>query len=139
MKKEQEYLKGRENWLIRMYFYLNSGLTIINNFRNLIMGIFALYFLLKLTNPIWLVVMLLASLPVLVVVGYYNVHRMAKINEWLSMKFSTHYGIKQFTYVEEQVQLLKDIKNKLNGNTKSGGARHTKRVLPKRPKKDNKR
>lgn len=111
--KETKYLQGKENAIIRAYFYLNSGLSIANNFRNLILGVFALYYTLKLTNPLWLLGMFLLSLPILAIVGYYNVHRMAKINEWLSMKFSTHYGIKQFTYIENQMKLLKEIRDLL--------------------------
>jgi len=111
---KQNYLKGKENFFIRMYFYLNSGLTIVNNFRNLILGIFALYYTLKLTNPLWLVGMFILSVPVLIVIGNYNVHRMAKVNEWLSMKFSTHFGIKQFEYIEKTPKLLTQIRDSLS-------------------------
>lgn len=107
--KQQNYLKGKENAAIRTYFYINSGLTIMNNFRNLGLGIFALYFALKLTNPLYLILMVIVALPILAVIGYYNVHTMAKVIEWLSVKFSTHYGIKQYTFIEKQTQYLKKI------------------------------
>lgn len=117
MKKEK-YLKGKENWFIRMNFYVNSGLGIVNNYRNLIFAIFGVYITLKLTSPLWLIGMFILALPVLMVLGYYNIHRMSKINEWLSIKFATHYAIKQFNLNEEQVKLLKDIKNLLTKKRK---------------------
>lgn len=98
--------------LIKLYFYLNSGVTILNNFRNLFLGIFALYFALKLTSPILLVLMFIVSIPLLIVAGYYNVHRVAKVSEQLSIKFGTHYGLKQFELMEEQVALLKELVGK---------------------------
>lgn len=92
-----------------MYFYINSGLTIMNNFRNLGLGIFALYFALKLSNPLWLVGMVLIALPILALTGFYNVHVMAKVIEWLSIKFSTHYQKENFDNVGKTVELLKKI------------------------------
>jgi len=112
--RQHKYLQGKENWFIRMYFYLNSGVGILNNFRNLFLGIFALYFTLKLTNPVWLVVMLIVCVPILILMGHYNVHKVNKISEWLSTKFSTHYGIKTFELTQKQVKLLEEISNKLN-------------------------
>lgn len=109
----KEYLHGKENFAIRIFFYLDNGVGILNQFRNLFLGIFALYFTLKLDNPLWLVLMFVIAIPILVIVGYYNVHRMAKVREWLSTKFSTHYGIKQFELIEEQTALLKEIKEKI--------------------------
>ena len=106
---KQNYLKGRQNAAIRTYFYINSGLTIMNNFRNLGLGIFALYFALKLTNPLLLIAMFVMALPILAIVGYYNVHVMAKVIEWLSIKFSTHYQKENFDNVGKQVLLLKKI------------------------------
>lgn len=106
-----EYLAGRQNWLIRMYFYLTNGVGILNEFRNLFLGIFALYFTLKLENPLWLAGMLLVSTPVLIFAGYYNVHKISKVKEWLSMKFGTHYSIKQYELMEKQVELLEEIKD----------------------------
>ena len=102
-----------KNNIIRLYFYLNNGVNILNNFRNLFLGIFALYFALKLTSPILLVIMFIVAVPVLVVCGYYNVHYIAKTSEQLSVKFGTFYGIKTYELAEQQVKLLKEIKKLL--------------------------
>lgn len=101
------------NRAIKLYFYIYSGVSILNDFRNLFLGIFAAYFALKLNNPILLVLMFFFSLPVLVVVGYINVHKISKVKEWLSVKFGTHYGIQQFDYVKKTAELLEEINKKL--------------------------
>lgn len=103
----------KENLFIQVYFYVNSGVLIVNDFRNIGLGIFALYFALKLANPLYLVLMSLVSLPILAVMGYYNVHKISKVRERLSVKHGTHYGIKQFELTQEQVKLLKEINKKL--------------------------
>lgn len=103
----------KENWFIRMYFYVMQGLLIVNNFRNLVLGIFGLYVILKFTNPLWLILMFIVSLPILIIIGWYNVHRMAKPIEKISMEKSTHYAIKQYNYQERQTELLQEISDKL--------------------------
>lgn len=113
MSEDDNYLKGTQNRLIRYYFYLENGLRILNEFRNLGLGIFALYFALKLTNPVWMVVMFFPSVIILTVVGYYSVHRVAKVKEWVSMKFSTHYAIRNYDYTKESQELLKEIRDLL--------------------------
>lgn len=105
----------KEN-LIRIYFYVTSGQSVIDKFRYLIMGIFTLYIMLKLNNPWYLVVMFCVSVPVLFVLGYCNVHHISKLSELLSVKYGTHYGIRQFEMVEEQVKLLKEIRDAVKGN-----------------------
>ncbi len=102
-----------KNNLIRIYFYLNNGVNILNNFRNLFLGIFALYFALKLTSPVLLVIMFIVAVPILVVCGYYNVHHIAKTSEQLSVKFGTFYGIKTYELAEQQVKLLRKIEKLL--------------------------
>ncbi len=112
-KDDKKYLKGNENTAIRWYFYLNSGLNVLNQFRNLFLGIFALYVAFKLQNPVWLFVMLIPCLPLLAMLGWYQTHRMAKINEWLGMRFSTHYAIKAFNFQQSQMDLLTEIRDLL--------------------------
>lgn len=99
--------------LVKAYFYLNQGVNVLNQFRNLFLGIFGVYITLKLTSPILIVIMLLVSIPVLIAVGYYNIHKVAKVSEQLSVKYGTHYNIKQFEMIEEQVRLLKEILSKM--------------------------
>lgn len=110
LSDEKGYLKGTQNKLIRYYFYLMKGLDILNQFRNLFLGILALYIALKLDSLGIGIAMFLGSCIVLAILGYYNVHRLSKINEWLNIRFSSHFGIRQFNYQQENNELLKDIK-----------------------------
>lgn len=108
-----QYLEGMENRLIRLYFYLNRGLDVLNQFRNLFLGIIALYIALHLDNWLLLAAMFVPSVLVLMLLGYYNVHKMSKLIEWLNLRFSTHYGIKQFNYQQGIYDTLKEIKDKI--------------------------
>jgi len=101
--------------IIKSYFYLNQGVSVLNQFRNLFLAVFGVYITLKLTNPIIMVVMFLVSIPILIAVGYYNIHKVAKVSEQLSVKHGTHYNIKQFEMLEEQLAILKEIRDRLRG------------------------
>ncbi len=107
------YFPGIENRAIRYYYYLNAGLGIVNNFRNVFLGIIGLYFVLKLDNWMLLVAMFIPTLIILSIVGYFVIHRVNKVQEWLGLRFATHYGIKQFNYTEGSYELLKEINQKL--------------------------
>lgn len=113
IEDEKKYLEGFVNRLIRYYFYLMRGLDVLNSFRNLFLGIFALYIALKLDNVAYGIIMFAVSCIVLTVCGYYNVHKLSKINEWLGLRFSSHFGIKSFNYAQENNELLKEIRDLL--------------------------
>jgi len=112
-EEDKQFLQGAHNGGIRYYYYLENGLAILNEFRNLFLGILAIYIALKLTNPLLMVAMFIPCLLILTIVGWYNVHKLTKVKEWLGMRFSTYYGIKNFNYQENQVLLLKEIKELL--------------------------
>lgn len=106
-------MPGAENRLIRYYFYVNKGLDILNQFRNLFLGIIAIYFALKLTSYWLLIAMFIPSIIGLAIVGYYSVHKMSKIMEWLNLRFSTHYGIRTYDYTKGAYEQLQEINRKL--------------------------
>lgn len=110
---DQRYLPGMENRAIRYYYYLNSGLNVLNQFRNLFLGIIAIYLALKLDNYWLLIGMFVPSVVLLTVAGWYNVHRLSKVTEWLGIRFSTHFGKKQFDNIQRQTELLEEIKELL--------------------------
>jgi len=118
-EEDKKYLQGKENRAIRWYFYLENGLNILNDFRNLFLGILAIYIALHLTNPLYMVLMFLPCLILLSIIGWYSVHRLNKMKEWLSMRFSTHYGLKNYNFQEQQVKLLLEIKQLLEKNANS--------------------
>lgn len=131
MDNEENYTKGVKNILIAIYFYLSNGLAILNEFRNLFLGIFAVYITLKLTDPMLMVYMTVVSIVILTITGYFVVHHVAKIKEWLTVKFGTHYGVKNFDYVKRQVELLEEINKKLNEklDTKKTVRKRKRRVV----------
>lgn len=110
---DAKYLTGTENWFIRAYFYCSNGLGILNEFRNLFLGIFAIYIALKWDNIMLAVGLFLISMVILTFMGYYTVHKVSKVREWLGMRFSTHFGIKSYNYTEDSNKLLKEIKDLL--------------------------
>lgn len=119
-KKEQEqidqYWNGKTNHLIRYYFYVQRGLALFNEFRYLFMVIFGIYVALKMDNPVWLAIMFVVSMPVLIFAGWLSVHRISKVIDWLSVKFSTHWQMYSYSLQEEQNRLIKKIITMLGGN-----------------------
>ncbi len=115
-EQDQLYMRGWHNWVQRMYFYLNSGLNILNQFRNLGFLLFGLFVALKLDGPMGVAITgaigIVAAL-LLVALGRYNVHHLSKSGEWLNLRFSTYFGIKAFNYQEQQTELLREIRDML--------------------------
>lgn len=112
-KDDAEYLKGKQNWLIRAYFYCSNGLTIVNEFRNLILAILGLYIALKWTNIWFAILLFIFSAILLTLIGYYIVHRVSKVREFLGMRFGSHFGKKSFDYQEASYELLVEIRDLL--------------------------
>lgn len=109
--EDDKYLKGPENWLIRMYFYLERGLDVLNLFRNYLLALFAVYVGLHLTNLLWLGLFASVSLIGLLLAGYLSVHHISKVTEFLSIRFGTHYGRETYSHTEQQTALLTEIRD----------------------------
>lgn len=107
------YMNGFHNRLIRYYYYLQSGLDVLSQFRNLFIAIAAVYVTLKLDGIGLAIGMFFVSCIVLTAFGYYKVHHLAKIQEFVAMKFSTHFSIQTFNYQKDQTELLKKILEEL--------------------------
>lgn len=116
---EKPYLLGTKNRLIRYYFYLSNGLDLLNQFRNLFLGIIAIYIALKLTNPVYMILMTIPCIIILTIIGYYAVHYVSKIKDWLAIKFGSHFGIKTFNYQKQMAEELHEIKNILNNGKRN--------------------
>lgn len=106
--KSHEHWQGTKNKAIRYYFYMSKGLDLFNNFRYVFMAIFGLYFTMHLHAPIWLFLMLIISVPFLMIVGYFSIHHMGRVMDWLNVRFGTHYSLLQITLLE---QIRDEIKN----------------------------
>lgn len=94
----------------RLYFFMQKGVGLLNEFKNLLLLIFGAYLSLKLTSWWWLIVMFLASLPILTLIGWYFNTYMAAVMEKLAIKHGTFFAIRQFTIIEETLKELREIK-----------------------------
>lgn len=112
-KDDAKYLKGAENWLIRYYLYLSNGLVELNGFRNLFLGILTVYITFKLQSYWWAIGIFVVSIIILTIVGYYIIHRAGKVRDWVGMRFSSYFGMKQINYTEESYKLLVQIRDSL--------------------------
>lgn len=109
--KEIEYWDGNKNKFIRYYFYMSRGLDLFNNFRYVFLTIFGIYYTLKLKNAMWLITMFGISIPFLMFIGYWSVHHVGKVIDWLNIKFSTHFGMMQIDLLTEIRDAVRDRKN----------------------------
>jgi hypothetical protein len=109
---KKEYWNGNKNKAVRWYFYVQRGLALVNDFRYLLMGIFGVYLLLKIDNPIWLFLMFIIAVPVLLFLGWLQVHHMAKVINWLEVEFASYWSRYSFDLSERSVKALEDINKK---------------------------
>lgn len=112
-KDDEKYLTGFGNRCIRYYYYLSNGVGILNEFRNLFLGILGVYIALKLTNPWWIVLMFLPSVVILTIFGYYTVHKISKVRDWLGTRFSSYFGMQSINYQQENSKVLEEIRDLL--------------------------
>ena len=125
LRKEytKTYDKGLLNHGVRAWFYLNKGLDLINQFKYLIAGILAIYYMFKLDSYVILMLIFIISIPILTFCGWFYTHKMAKALEWTGMVFSSYfsrYNIdmaeKNIEMTSEQIELLKEIRDNQKSN-----------------------
>ena len=109
----ESYWNGGRNKIIRMYFYQQRGLSLFNELRYLILAIFGIYVLLKLSNPLWLLIMFVISVPILIFVGWLQVHHMAPVINWLDVTYGSYWTKKSMEWQERQVKSLESIDEKM--------------------------
>ena len=107
---ENTYQKGHITG--KVYFYIQRGLALVNEFKYLVAGIIAFYYMLKLDNVKWLVGIMIISFPVLFIIGWFYVHKIAKVFDWLTVEYGTHWSRYSFTLQEKIVEELEKL-NKL--------------------------
>lgn len=123
--EENTYQKGHK--ITKVYFYIRQGLALANEFKYLIAGVIAFYYTLKLDNILWLFLMIIVSLPILFVAGWFAVHKMAKVLDWLGIEYGTYWSRYSFVLQERIIELLEKMKNdiaeikeKLTKDSKNG-------------------
>lgn len=109
---QEKYYEGRKNQIIRYYYYLNTGLQLVNEWKYIGAFIFALYYTLKLTNPVFLAVMLIIIAPILAVMGWVKVNHIAKVTDWLTVELGTYWSRRGYELQEDIIKTLKEIRDK---------------------------
>lgn len=132
-KNREKYWNGAENKAIRYWFYIMRGLDIFNQFKYLVAAIFAIYWMLKLNNPIVLVLIFLGCLPVLFIIGWYSINRMGKVIDWLSVEFSSHWSRYSFELQERSVKAVESINNKISPRQSRDSRENGDHCRPKKP------
>ena len=110
---KEKHWDGSKNKAIRLYFYQQRGLALFNELRYLILAIFGIYVLLKLSNPLWLLIMFVISVPILIFVGWLQVHHMAPVINWLDVTYGSYWTKKSMEWQERQVKALESIDEKM--------------------------
>jgi hypothetical protein len=109
-----EYWEGSKNILIRTWTYIKIGLTQVNDYKYVAAAVFAVYYTLKLVNPIWIVVMFVVSLPSLAILGHWWLYKGAKTSEFVSAQKGSVLGYSAYNAQIRIIELLEQILNKLN-------------------------
>lgn len=117
---QKTYDKGLLNHGVRAWFYLQRGLNLVNEFKYLVAGIFALYYTLQLEDYRLMVVLFVVAIPLLTFVGWFHTFKMAKALEWTSMMFSSYFARynvdlaeKNTEHTVQQAETLREIRDLL--------------------------
>ncbi len=105
------YGSGWKNQLIRVYFYLSQGLDVVNQFKYLVAGVLAFYYMLGRDDLRLLITMFVVSIPVLIVVGYIWAKRVRKSMDWFAIEHTTHFAKYGYELQEKTIALLEEIRD----------------------------
>lgn len=108
-----EFWEGKTNILVRGWTYLNRGLDVFNQLKYVGAGVIALYVLLKLTEPIWIGIMFVVSLPILTIIGRWHLFKASKTQEFVTTVKGSVIGYNNYNLQVLQVELLEKILSKL--------------------------
>lgn len=110
-----EFWEGKENIFVRLLTYSKVGVNQLNDYKYVGATIFGLYYTFKLENPIWLFVMVIISLPLILLLGRWWLHKGAKSSEYVTTQKGTVLGygaynaqIEIVDRLDEIIKLLKD-------------------------------
>lgn len=112
------YWAGRHNLLIRWWVYLIHGLEMVNQFKYVLAAIISGYVILKITDPVWMVIVGIAVVPPLIVVGRWQLQKAAKVEQYVTMEYGnvlkwSDYNVKVETFKKLE-EILIELK-KING------------------------
>ncbi len=114
-----KYWEGNENKFIRYWNYLDRGLDVFNKFKYYIgfpLAMAAIFPFMK-GHYLVLALLVIAGLPILVLVGYYHLHKISRANQYVNSIKGDIFQFKPLELSIEQVNILKDIREN-TGNGK---------------------
>src|SRR3990167_8081502 len=86
----EKYWEGRENYFIRYWTYMERGLSVFNQFKYYIALPYATYYTFEFMKNtewcalFWIPVMIIGGLPILIIVGRYQLHKINKTTEYVN-------------------------------------------------------
>ncbi len=112
-EKQPLYWEGRSNIFVRLITYAKIGVNQVNDYKYIGAAIFGVYYALKLSNPWWLLLMGLVSLPLLILLGRWWLYRGAKASEFVTTQKGS---VLKYDAYNIQVEILEELK-RLNNKT----------------------
>lgn len=116
----EKYWEGKENYFIRYWTYLQRGLEVFNQFKYYIALPYATYYTMEFMKNssvgalYWILGMIIGGLPILVIVGRYQLHKINKTTAYVNTIMGDIFQYKPMQLSIEQVQLLREIKESLS-------------------------
>lgn len=110
---EEPSMEGTQNTLIRWYRYCSGGINLANEFKSLVIMLLGIYYVFKLSDPWLFIGAFVFSVIIFTIVGWYRVHKMDKVIEWLNIKFTTYYGLDTYNIQKDSREILESILKEL--------------------------
>jgi len=105
----KRYLEGRKNAVVKVYFYIERGLQLVNDFKYVIAGVLALYFAINLDNIIFIPITFFVALPILWLIGYIWITYAVKSMEWINIEHATFWTRYNYSLQEKQLEFLEKL------------------------------
>lgn len=110
----KEYWEGRQNKMIRWWVYLMRGLTMCNEFKYVLAAIISGYVILKLTQPILMIIVGIASLPLLIILGRWQLRKASKVEQWIGVEHGSVLRWNSYNLQVKTLEMLEEISIKLD-------------------------
>lgn len=110
----EKYYDSKIAKLVRIYWYEEQGLNLLNKFRYLIIFIMAIAVMLRVEDDLsWMVTVFIIAIPLLAMAGYLYIRYGIKVMEYLTLKFATHFGQYNLKLQERQLEVLERLTEEL--------------------------
>ena len=107
-----KYWEGTVNFLCRLWYYFIKGLEIFDKFKYFFIVFGGLYYLIGKKHLVLMVAISVGAIPIILALGFFTVHKLAGVLDYLNTKFSTYSALKQ-------IELLEEIRDELRKQNKT--------------------